>query len=78
MTIILFLIDRSAAMSQKTHVNGVQKSNLDITKDAVETFPKYRQRSADCMGNRYMLLTFEDPPGNVKAGWNELTSMGMR
>lgn len=71
MTIILFLIDTSASMGQRAHVNGVQKSYLDIAKGAVETFLKYRQRSQDCMGDRYMLLTFEDPPGNVKAGWKE-------
>lgn len=71
MTIILFLIDTSASMSQKAYVNGVQKSYLDIAKGAVETFLKYRQRSQDCMGDRYMLLTFEDPPCNVKAGWKE-------
>lgn len=71
MTIILFLIDTSASMCQKAYVNGVQKSFLDIAKGAVETFLKYRQRSQDCMGDRYMLLTFEDPPCNVKAGWKE-------
>lgn len=71
MTIILFLIDTSASMCQKAHINGVQKSYLDIAKGAVETFLKYRQRSQDCMGDRYMLLTFEDPPCNVKAGWKE-------
>uniref|UniRef100_A0A1L8DAQ1 Putative dead box rna helicase n=1 Tax=Nyssomyia neivai TaxID=330878 RepID=A0A1L8DAQ1_9DIPT len=71
MTIILFLIDTSASMCQRAHVNGVQKSYLDIAKGAVETFLKYRQRSQDCMGDRYMLLTFEDPPANVKAGWKE-------
>ncbi|XP_039440127.1 integrator complex subunit 6 [Culex pipiens pallens] len=71
MTIILFLVDTSASMCQKAHVNGVQKSYLDIAKGAVETFLKYRQRSQDCMGDRYMLLTFEDPPNNVKAGWKE-------
>lgn len=71
MTIILFLIDTSASMCQRAHVNGVQKSYLDIAKGAVETFLKYRQRSQDCMGDRYMLLTFEDPPSNVKAGWKE-------
>lgn len=58
-------------MCQKAHVNGVQKTYLDIAKGAVETFLKYRQRSQDCMGDRYMLLTFEDPPSNVKAGWKE-------
>lgn len=71
MTIILFLIDTSASMCQKAYVNGVQKTYLDIAKGAVETFLKYRQRSQDCMGDRYMLLTFEDPPCNVKAGWKE-------
>lgn len=71
MTIILFLIDTSASMCQKAHVNGVQKTYLDIAKGAVETFLKFRQRSQDCMGDRYMLLTFEDPPANVKAGWKE-------
>uniref|UniRef100_A0A6B2E8S6 Putative dead box rna helicase n=1 Tax=Phlebotomus kandelakii TaxID=1109342 RepID=A0A6B2E8S6_9DIPT len=71
MTIILFLIDTSASMCQRAHVNGVQKTYLDIAKGAVETFLKYRQRSQDCMGDRYMLLTFEDPPSNVKAGWKE-------
>lgn len=71
MTIILFLVDTSASMCQKAYINGVQKSYLDIAKGAVETFLKYRQRSADCMGDRYMLLTFEDPPANVKAGWKE-------
>lgn len=71
MTIILFLIDTSASMSQKAYVNGVQKSYLDIAKGAVETFLKYRQRSQDCLGDRYMLLTFEDHPCNVKAGWKE-------
>lgn len=58
-------------MSQEAFVNGVHKTYLDIAKGAVETFLKYRQRSADCMGDRYMLLTFEDPPSNVKAGWKE-------
>jgi integrator complex subunit 6 len=71
MTIILFLIDTSASMSQEAFVNGVHKSYLDIAKGAVETFLKYRQRSQDCMGDRYMLLTFEDPPNNIKAGWKE-------
>lgn len=71
MTIILFLIDTSSSMSQEAFVNGVHKTYLDIAKGAVETFLKYRQRSQDCMGDRYMLLTFEDPPSNIKAGWKE-------
>ncbi|XP_053949804.1 integrator complex subunit 6 [Anastrepha ludens] len=71
MTIILFLVDTSASMCQKAYVNGVQKSYLDIAKGAVETFLKYRQRTQDCLGDRYMLITFEEPPSNVKAGWKE-------
>uniref|UniRef100_A0A1A9VRC9 VWFA domain-containing protein n=1 Tax=Glossina austeni TaxID=7395 RepID=A0A1A9VRC9_GLOAU len=71
MTIILFLVDTSSSMCQKAYVNGVQKSYLDIAKGAVETFLKYRQRTQDCLGDRYMLLTFEEPPSNVKAGWKE-------
>lgn len=58
-------------MCQKAYVNGVQKSYLDIAKGAVETFLKFRQRTQDCLGDRYMLLTFEEPPANVKAGWKE-------
>ncbi|ALC49099.1 IntS6 [Drosophila busckii] len=71
MTIILFLVDTSSSMCQKAYVNGVQKTYLDIAKGAVETFLKYRQRTQDCLGDRYMLLTFEEPPSNVKAGWKE-------
>ncbi|XP_037938567.1 integrator complex subunit 6 [Teleopsis dalmanni] len=71
MTIILFLVDTSASMCQRAYINGVQKSYLDIAKSAVETFLKYRQRTQDCLGDRYMLLTFEEPPSNVKAGWKE-------
>ncbi|XP_034490700.1 integrator complex subunit 6 isoform X2 [Drosophila innubila] len=71
MTIILFLVDTSSSMCQKAYVNGVQKTYLDIAKGAVETFLKYRQRTQDCLGDRYMLLTFEEPPANVKAGWKE-------
>uniref|UniRef100_A0A182KB86 VWFA domain-containing protein n=1 Tax=Anopheles christyi TaxID=43041 RepID=A0A182KB86_9DIPT len=71
MTIIVFLVDTSASMCQRALVNGVHKTYLDIAKGAVETFLKFRQRSQDCMGDRYMLLTFEDPPNNVKAGWKE-------
>ncbi|XP_046654830.1 integrator complex subunit 6-like isoform X2 [Daphnia pulicaria] len=30
-----------------------------------------RQRSPESRGDRYMLLTFEEPPFNIKAGWKE-------
>lgn len=32
---------------------------------------KVRQKSPESRGDRYMLLTFEDPPQNIKAGWKE-------
>ena len=38
---------------------------------AVEVFMKIRQRDPAHRADRYMLLTFEEPPGNVKAGWKE-------
>lgn len=41
---------------------------LDVAKSAVETFVKIRQRSIDSRIDRYMLLTFEETPNNIKAG----------
>ncbi|XKL62741.1 hypothetical protein PGB90_002574 [Kerria lacca] len=70
MTIIVFLIDTSASMNQRAYLGGRPKL-LDIAKGAVETFVKVRQRSIDSKFDRYMLLTFEDPPQNIKAGWKE-------
>ncbi|XP_013400785.1 integrator complex subunit 6 [Lingula anatina] len=68
MTIILFLIDTSGSMNQRTYLGTTL---LDVTKGAVENFMKIRSRDPACRGDRYMLLTFEDPPANVKAGWKE-------
>ncbi|XP_077260630.1 integrator complex subunit 6-A-like [Temnothorax americanus] len=48
-----------------------KKAMLDLAKSAVETLVKVRQRSPESRGDRYMLLTFEDPPQNIKAGWKE-------
>uniref|UniRef100_A0A8D9AIE5 Integrator complex subunit 6-A n=1 Tax=Cacopsylla melanoneura TaxID=428564 RepID=A0A8D9AIE5_9HEMI len=70
MTIIVFLIDTSASMNQRAYLGGRPKL-LDIAKGAVETFVKVRQRSPESRGDRYMLLTFEEPPSNIKAGWKE-------
>ncbi|XP_054712278.1 integrator complex subunit 6-like [Uloborus diversus] len=70
MTIILFLIDTSASMNQRTYL-GARPTLLDVAKDAVERFIKIRQRDSASRGDRYMLLTFEDPPHNIKAGWKE-------
>lgn len=70
MTIILFLIDTSASMNQRTYL-GARPTLLDVAKDAVEKFLKARARDVASRGDRYMLLTFEDPPHNIKAGWKE-------
>lgn len=70
MTIILFLIDTSASMNQRTYL-GARPTLLDVAKDAVERFIKIRQRDSASRGDRYMLLTFEEPPCNIKAGWKE-------
>ncbi|XP_048526293.1 integrator complex subunit 6-B [Dendroctonus ponderosae] len=70
MTIIVFLIDTSASMLQRTYIGG-RTTLLDVAKSAVETFVKIRQRSMDSRIDRYMLLTFEESPNNIKAGWKE-------
>ncbi|KAF6213160.1 hypothetical protein GE061_010875 [Apolygus lucorum] len=70
MTIIVFLIDTSASMNQRAYLGG-RPTLLDVAKGAVETFVKVRQRSPESRGDRYMLLTFEEPPHNIKAGWKE-------
>jgi integrator complex subunit 6 len=73
MTIIVFLIDTSASMLQRTYIGG-RTTLLDVAKSAVETFVKIRQRSMDSRIDRYMLLTFEETPSNIKAGeWNRRT-----
>jgi len=70
MTIIVFLVDTSGSMNQRAFVNG-KKTLLDISKEAVEVFVKQRQKSAESRGDRYMLLTFDEFPRNIKAGWKE-------
>ncbi|KAL1509205.1 hypothetical protein ABEB36_003978 [Hypothenemus hampei] len=70
MTIIVFLIDTSASMFQRTFIGG-RTTLLDVAKSAVETFVKIRQKSLDSRNDRYMLLTFEESPNNIKAGWKE-------
>ncbi|VDD86963.1 unnamed protein product [Enterobius vermicularis] len=68
MTIVLFLVDTSASMAQKTYQGT---SLLDTARTAVELFIKQRLRDASARGDRYMLMSFEDFPLNVKAGWRE-------
>ncbi|KAG9349200.1 hypothetical protein JZ751_027643 [Albula glossodonta] len=68
MPVLLFLIDTSASMNQRTHLGTTY---LDIAKGAVETFMKLRSRDPASRGDRYMLVSFEDVPYGIKAGWKE-------
>uniref|UniRef100_A0AAQ4RJK8 Integrator complex subunit 6 n=1 Tax=Gasterosteus aculeatus aculeatus TaxID=481459 RepID=A0AAQ4RJK8_GASAC len=68
MPVLLFLIDTSASMNQRTHLGT---SYLDIAKGAVETFMKLRGRDPASRGDRYMLVNYEDVPFGIKAGWKE-------
>ncbi|KAI9518749.1 Integrator complex subunit 6 [Dissostichus eleginoides] len=68
MPVLLFLIDTSASMNQRTHLGT---TFLDIAKGAVETFMKLRGRDPASRGDRYMLVNFEDVPFGIKAGWKE-------
>uniref|UniRef100_A0A5S6QFS1 VWFA domain-containing protein n=1 Tax=Trichuris muris TaxID=70415 RepID=A0A5S6QFS1_TRIMR len=75
MTIILFLVDTSASMNQMTS-GGI--TLLDVSKNAIDTILKHRARDQTTRGiDRYMLLTFDDIPYNVKAGWKESQSVFM-
>lgn len=63
MPILLFLIDTSASMNQRSHLGTTY---LDTAKGAVETFMKLRARDPASRGDRYMLVTFEEPPYAIK------------
>nr|DBA20914.1 TPA: hypothetical protein GDO54_017649 [Pyxicephalus adspersus] len=72
MPILLFLIDTSASMNQRTYLGTTY---LDIAKGAVEIFMKVtgllRARDPASRGDRYMLVTYDEPPYCIKAGWKE-------
>ncbi|XP_053129831.1 integrator complex subunit 6-like isoform X5 [Hemicordylus capensis] len=68
MPILLFLIDTSASMNQRAYLGT---SYLDIAKGAVELFMKLRARDPASRGDRYMLVTFDEAPYCIKAGWKE-------
>ncbi|KAJ1114501.1 hypothetical protein NDU88_002737 [Pleurodeles waltl] len=55
-------------MNQRSYLGT---SYLDTAKGAVETFMKLRSRDPASRGDRYMLVTFEEPPLGIKAGWKE-------
>ncbi|XP_054643815.1 integrator complex subunit 6 isoform X1 [Dunckerocampus dactyliophorus] len=68
MPVLLFLVDTSASMNQRSHLGTTY---LDIAKGAVETFMKLRGRDPASRGDRYMLVNLEDIPFGIKAGWKE-------
>ncbi|XP_005810983.1 integrator complex subunit 6 [Xiphophorus maculatus] len=68
MPILVFLLDTSASMNQRTYLGT---TFLDVAKGAVEIFMKLRARDPASRGDRYMLVTFDEPPFGVKAGWKE-------
>ncbi|XP_037531950.1 integrator complex subunit 6 [Nematolebias whitei] len=68
MPILLFLLDTSASMNQRSYLGTTY---LDVAKGAVEVFMKLRARDPASRGDRYMLVTFDEPPYGVKAGWKE-------
>ena len=73
MPVIVFIIDNSASMGQMTN-NGI--SCLDLAKCTVENFLKIRARDPiNARNDRYMLLTLDEPPSNIKVGWKESMAM---
>lgn len=64
--ILLFLIDTSASMNQRTE-SGF--TFLDLAKGAVEKFINLRLRMN--ARDRYFLVTTSDGPAAVKVGWSE-------
>uniref|UniRef100_A0A9J2P9D4 VWFA domain-containing protein n=1 Tax=Ascaris lumbricoides TaxID=6252 RepID=A0A9J2P9D4_ASCLU len=68
MAILLFLVDTSASMAQKTYQGT---TILDTARSIVEQLLKQRGRDAGARYDRYMLMSFEEFPVNVKAGWRE-------
>ncbi|XP_078732239.1 LOW QUALITY PROTEIN: integrator complex subunit 6 [Lampetra fluviatilis] len=68
MPILLFLLDTSASMNQRTYLGTTY---LDVAKGAVEIFMKLRARDPASRGDRYMLVTLDEPPYGIKAGWKE-------
>ncbi|XP_070113955.1 integrator complex subunit 6-like isoform X19 [Equus przewalskii] len=57
------MVDTSASMNQRTDLGT---SYLDIAKGAVELFLKLRARDPASRGDRYMLVTYDEPPYCIK------------
>uniref|UniRef100_A0A915E474 VWFA domain-containing protein n=1 Tax=Ditylenchus dipsaci TaxID=166011 RepID=A0A915E474_9BILA len=64
MTIIVFLVDTSPSMMQKSYLGT---SYLDYARQTVEQFLKQRQRDPSYKLDRYMLMTYDQYPMNVKS-----------
>ncbi|CAK9293256.1 unnamed protein product [Gordionus sp. m RMFG-2023] len=64
----MFIVDTSFSMNQKTFAGTTY---LDIAKTTIELFLKLRAKDISSRGDRYMLLTTEEYPYNIKAGWRE-------
>ena len=67
---VLFLIDNSSSMNQRCYLGT---SLLDVAKGAVETFIKQRSNRTD----KYLLVTFDEIPNGIKAGWKESQNHGV-
>uniref|UniRef100_A0A914EIM0 VWFA domain-containing protein n=1 Tax=Acrobeloides nanus TaxID=290746 RepID=A0A914EIM0_9BILA len=65
MTIIVFLVDTSASMAMKTYMGTTV---LDFARKTIEEFLKQLtiRQSRDQQRDRYMLMTFDEYPNNVK------------
>ncbi|XP_033637328.1 integrator complex subunit 6-like isoform X1 [Asterias rubens] len=68
MPLLVFLVDTSSSMNQRTHLGTTL---LDIAKGAVETFMKLRSRDQASRTDRFMLVSCDEPPGTIKAGWKD-------
>ena len=69
MVLLVFLLDTSASMNQRTCLGTTY---LDLAKGAVESFLKIRARDSNVSrGDRYMLESYDDQTKSVKAGWRE-------
>ena len=62
-----FLKVSSTAKNTCHYVRSIQMSSNFFSFSSEQL----RQRDPASRGDRYMLLTFEDPPSNIKAGWKE-------
>ena len=71
MAVIVFLVDTSLSMARK-HKTG--HKYLDLAKNSIDHFIKFRQRDPRSRTDRYMLLTTE-APYNIKVDWDSSKTM---